>query len=219
LSTVPFQIGFQKGVLTSSWHARLAAEAQGKADVLAQMQTWDRSQIEAFFKEHKLSLNPKALPYLSQIDRKEPLRALLPAIATYMYLGRQTEKFFTEHLENLQNQHDDPGMRLEGRRIGWRILESRTFPTALQAAVVLQTIANPLSEPKLDDIGMCRKKEFDQRRFDQLIDGTDEYFVFKDDRTPLTFSQMQEMVSQLNLDALRLKLFAKEEKSGSVRRP
>ena len=105
---------------------------------------------------------------------------------------------------------EDKILHCEGRRHGWRVLEYQAIPSALQAALVLETIAHPTLQIKLDHLGTCQAKEFDQRRFDQLLDGTDEYFVFKDEsKLPLTFAEANRMVSTQDIDGLREKLFAK----------
>jgi len=145
---------------------------------------------------------------LRQINPKEPLRALLPAIASYNYFCNQVITHLKEHDDNLYNKIEDPTLHYEGRRIGWKKLEFEAIPAALQAAFILQIISQPTLQVKLGDLGTCRAKEFDQRRFDQLLDGMDEYFVFKDGMRPaLTFTSLQEMVAKQDYDGLRAKLF------------
>ncbi len=207
LSTLIFIEGGQRFLMKSLECSDAAAQAKAKAQELALIRHWTRHEILAFFQKHHLSVEKLPLELLRQAN-PAPLSALLPAIATYNYLCHKAEKHFKEHENNLYNKIDDPTLRHAARRIGWKKLEFEAIPAALQAALVLQTISQPTLQLKLADLGACTPKEFDERRFDQLLEGADAYFVFKDQaRAPLTFTALQEMVSKQNFDGLRVKLF------------
>jgi hypothetical protein len=210
LSTISLPVCFQTFVVRALESSRVAREAQDRADELALIQHWKSPQIEAFFKEHNLSFEKLPMDLLRRLDPKEPLRALLPAIASYNYFCHTSEKHLKEHDENLHNSLENQTLHYEGRRMGWHKLEFEAIPAAFQAALVLQTISQPTLRLKLDDLGTCCMKEFDQRRFDQLLDGTDEYFVFKDQSPALNFTAAQEMVTKQDIDGLRVKLFSEE---------
>ena len=185
-----------------------AAQAKAKAHEFAHIRHWTSPQIKAFFEKHHLSLEKLPMDLLRKANPKEPLRALMPAIASYNYLCHKAEKHFKEHENNLYNRMENPILRHHGRLLGWKKLEFEAIPAALQAALVLQTISQPTQQLKLTDLGACTPKEFDQRRFDQLLEASDAYFVFKDEaRAPLTFTALQEIVSKQNYDGLRVKLF------------
>jgi hypothetical protein len=214
LSTFPLQLGFQTFMMRSLDCSEKAKQAIDKAVELARIQHWQKPQIVAFLKEHKFSLEKLPLSLLHRVTPKEPLRALLPAIASYNYFSNKTQKQFKEHEENLHNAIEDPTLRYEGRRHGWRVLEFHAIPTALQAALVLQIISCPDLQFKLGDLGRFLAKEFDQRRFDQLLDGTDDFFVFKEKgRAALSFAEAHRMVSKHDIDGLRRKLFEVSRKT------
>ncbi len=185
-----------------------ARQAIDTAHEFARIRHWTSPQIKAFFEKHHLSLEKLPMDLLRKANPKEPLRALLPAIASYNYLCHKAEKHFKEHENNLYNRTENPILRHHGRLGGWKKLECEAIPAALQAALVLQTISQPTLQLQLADLGACTPKAFDQRRFDQLLEGSDAYFVFKDQaRAPLTFTALQELVSKQNYDGLRVKLF------------
>jgi hypothetical protein len=209
LSAFPLQMGVQTFMMKSSHCWDAARQATDRAKELDRIRHWKDPQIKAFFKEHHLSFEKLPMDLLRQVNPKEPLRALLPAIASYNYLCQKAQTQFSKHVDNLHNSIEDPTLHYQERLIGWHILEYNAIPTALQAALVLQTISQPTLQLELDDLGACHAKEFDQRRFDQLLDGNDEYFVFKDEKRPaLTFTAAQEMVSKQDFDGLRVKLFS-----------
>lgn len=186
-----------------------AIEAKEKAKELERIQNWTGREVQSFFKEHKLSLDKLPMDLLRRLEPKDPLRALLPAIANYIYLCGQTKIHLDEHLKNLHNEIKDHALHHRARQIGWHLLEYNAIPTALEAALVLQIISQPTVHLKLEELGICHAKEFDERRFDQLLDGTDEYFVFHEKSRPtLTFAKAHEMVANQNIDALRVNLFA-----------
>jgi hypothetical protein len=208
LSALIFAEGAKRFVTRSLECSDAALKARAKAEELDLIRHWTTPQVKAFFEKHHLSLEKLPMDLLIKASPKAPLRALMPAIASYNYLCRKAERRFKEHENNLHNKTDDPTLRHAGRRIGWQILEFKAIPAALRAALVLQTISQPALQLKLADLGACIKKDFDQRRFDQLLEGSDEYFVFKDEaRAPLTFTALQEMVSKQNFDGLRALLF------------
>lgn len=209
LSTLPLQVGFQSYMMRSLECSTTADAADEKANELVRIQHWAKPQIEAFFKEHNLSMEKLPMDLLRRLNPKEPLRALLPAIASYNHLCKTAQKHFQEHEENLYNRLENPTLHYLGRQRGWHILEYQAIPAALQAALVLQIIAEPTIQSNLENLGAFHAKEFDQRRFDQLLDGNDECFVFKDEsRAQLTFGAVQQMVSKQDFDGLRLKLFS-----------
>jgi len=209
-STIPLQLGFQSYMIRSIECRNRANEAKEKGQELARIQGWGRTEIAAFFNEHKISLDKLPLELLRRVDRKEPLRALLPGIASYQFLRNRAQRLYLDHLKNLYNDHPDPFLLNLGRREGWKILEFQALPAAFQAAHMLQILADPTSSKKLDDLGAFRAKEFDERRFDQLLEGKDDYFVFKEEgRPPLTFSEAQALIATIDIDALRLKLHSR----------
>lgn len=209
LCTLPLQVGFQSYVLRSIECSTKADIADEKAHEFASIQHWEKPQIEAFFKKHNLSMEKLPMDLLRRLNPKDPLRALLPAIASYNHLCNTARKHFKEHEENLYNRLENPTLHYVARQKGWHILEYQAIPSALQAAFVLQIIANPTIQSNLEDLGACQAKEFDRRRFDQLLDGNDSCFVFKDEnRSQLTFGAVQQMVSKQDFDGLRLKLFS-----------
>lgn len=185
-----------------------AIEAAEIAKELDRIRHWQKPQIEAFFKEHTLSLDKLPMDLLRKLDPKEPLRALLPAIATYIRLCKRAQNEYKEHEENLYRVDNDRRLQLEYRKLGWENLEFKALPAALQAAHALQIIAQPTLSLQLTDIGTFKPKEFDERRFDQILDGRDEYFIFKNPKQPpLNFAEAHELVAKQNFDGLRLKLF------------
>jgi hypothetical protein len=208
LSALIFAERGQRFIIRSVDYSDAAAQAKAKAQELALIRHWTAREIKAFFEKHHLSLEKLPMDLLRQANPNAPLRALLPAIASYNYLCHKAEKHFKEHENNLYNRTENPILRHYGRLEGWKKLECEAIPAALQAALVLQTISQPALQLRLDDLGACTPKAFDQRRFDQLLEGSDAYFVFKDQaRAPLTFTSLQEMVSKQNYDGLRAKLF------------
>lgn len=212
LGTFPLQYGFQKLWMYSVDYRLLAKEELGKVVEFTKIQHWKQPEIQSFLKEHKLSLDPLSLQLLNQIDPKEPYRALLPAIARYNYWDMMAKQHLKHHLENLHNTHEDPSVRLQGRIIGWDILEKQALPAALQAAFILQIIAQPNVQIQLNDLGTYRMKSFHERSFDWMLDRTDDFFVFKDpSHASLGLQELETLLAASNLDALRLKLFPKEK--------
>jgi hypothetical protein len=208
LSSFVFIERGQRFMMRSLECSDAAAQAKAKAQELALIRHWTTHEIKAFFEKHHLSLEKLPMDLLRQANPNAPLRALLPAIASYNYLCHKAEQHFKEHENNLYNRTENPILRHHGRLEGWKKLEFEAIPAALQAALVLQTISQPTQQLKLTDLGACTPKEFDQRRFDQLLEGSDAYFMFKDQaRAPLTFTALQEIVSKQNYDGLRIKLF------------
>jgi|GEM_PF-1866176 len=219
-STIPLQVGFQTCLFRSMACSNAAKEAANKAKFLDRIQNWSEPQIAAFFKEHKLRMQGLPVGLLRKIDPKEPLRALLPAIAAYEYHLDKAKQFYDIHLENLYNESPDPALRLKGRQFGWRTLEFSALPSAFKAALALQTAAIPTLQSRLSDMGDFRPKDFDERRFDQLLGGSDEFFIFKDEgKAPLLFAELQEALSRFDIDEIRLKLFPKEGQSDPAPRP
>ena len=209
LSTLPIQLGIQSFGMHSDTCSAKAIEAKEVAKELSRIQNWTGREVESFFKEHKLSLDKLPMDLLRRLQPKDPLRALLPAIANYLYLCGQTKIHLDEHLKNLHNEIKDHALHHRARQIGWHLLEYNAIPTALEAALVLQIISQPTLHLKMEELGICHAKEFDERRFDQLLDGTDEYFVFHEKSRPtLTFAKAHEMVANQNINALRVSLFA-----------
>jgi hypothetical protein len=209
LSALPIWVGIHSYSMRSLECSTKANIADEKAQEFASIQHWAKPQVEEFFKKHNLSVEKLPMDLLRRLNPKDPLRALLPAIASYNHLCNSARKHFQKHEENLYNRIENPALHYLGRREGWHILEYEAIPEALQAALVLQIIGNPTIQSNLEDLGTCQAKEFDQRRFDQLLDGNDDCFVFKDEnRTHLTFGAVQQMVAKRDFDGLRLKLFS-----------
>lgn len=208
LSTV-FIAGFQSLMVARAADCMdRAIEAEEIAKELDRIKHWQRPQIEAFFNEHNLSLDKLPIDMLRKLDSKEPIRALLPAIATYAMLCKKAQNEYKEHEENLHMVTEDRRLQLRYRQLGWENLEFKALPAALQAAHALQIISQPTLSLQLTDIGVFKPKHFDERRFDQILDGTDEYFIFKNPkRPPLNFAEAHELVAKQNIDGLRLKLF------------
>lgn len=193
MGTIPLQfVSYQFGMLAYAAKAK-AHIARKKDEAFQLVQNWGNEEIKKFFEMHHLKLP------LNQ-------NQLLPLIGCYEYWKKEVETHFKAFQENLENQAPEP-IRTEERRIGWRILEQKVLPAALNGALILQILQDSTRSPDLADLGICRVKEFDQRRFDQLFDGSDEYFVFNHTkRASLRFEELFPLIQ--DLDALRLKLFA-----------
>ena len=187
-----------------------AIEEQGKAEEFTKIQNWGPSEIEAFLKGHNISLSSLPLASLERINAKEPLKALLPAIARYFYWRNQAQTHLNTHLTNLYNTAEDPDFRFHGQKMGWRILENQALPAVLQAAFILQIISQPTLQIELDQMGVCQIKSFAKRSMGWMLDGTnaDNYFLFHDPaRKPLVLQELQSMLGKLDIDQVRQKLF------------
>ena len=85
LSAIPLQAGTQSFGMHYEMCSAKAVAAKKIAEELSRIQNWTGREVESFFKEHKLSLEKLPMDLLSRLEPNDPLRALLPAIATYMH--------------------------------------------------------------------------------------------------------------------------------------
>ncbi len=206
IGTVPLQFASAHFVANSAKYEVLAAAERGKANELEKIQNWTGQEIKTFLKEHRISESALPMDALRKIDSKEALRALLPAIAQYRYWQQQTETQFVRYLANLHNKSES--LRMVGRSQAWFILEERVVPAALQAAFMLQIIAQPMLKTEWENLGECRIKSFEQRAFERWLDNADDYFIFQEpNRRELTLEEIYALIDPLKIDDLRLKLF------------
>jgi len=208
IGTVPLQIANTHFRASSAAYEVLAAAERGKANELEKIQNWTCQDIKSFLKEHRILESSLPMGDLKKIDSKEPLRALLPAIARYRYWQQQTETQFLRYQANLHNKSEVESLRTAGRIRAWSILEDQVVPAALQAALMLQIIAQPTLQVAWENLGECKMKSFDQRMFDRWLDRSDEYFVFQEPNRPrLNLEELCALIDPLKIDDLRLKLF------------
>lgn len=208
IGTIPLQFANTRFRANSSQYIVLAAEERGKANELEKIQNWKGQDIKSFLDQHRILESSLPMDALRKADSQEPLRALLPAIARYLYWQQQTETQFLRYQANLHNKTEIESFRNAGRVRAWSILEQQVVPAALQAAFMLQIIAQPTLQLEWESLGTCKMKAFDQRMFDQLLDHTDEYFIFQEPNRPrLNFEELYALIHPLQVDAIRLKLF------------
>ena len=201
-------IGLQHGTLRSvDWHFK-AVQDQGKAEELKKIQNWGKAEIEAFLEEHKISSASLPILQLQRLNAKEPLKALLPAIASYFYWSNTAGKHLEDHIKNFYTDAKDSYLREHGGIIGWQILESQALPAAIQAAYILQIIAEPTMRKELNQMGSLQAKSLEQRSVEWMRDGTDHYFIFEDPSlSPLSLQELQQLLHTKDFDKIRAKLF------------
>lgn len=189
---------------------RNAAEEESRvAEKLKnELSGWSEDQVKQFLTEQ--GINPQEIPLeeLRQLNRDEPLRALLPLIARYLSVKEEAEKYEQNHRDLISSPQPIRNMRLLSRQTGWHQHEALAIPCALKAACFLQMMLRH-STPglELENQGYCLAKTFEERMFDRMFQPFDDtFFRFhpRMNRAPLTLDELER---DLHPAVLRLKLY------------
>ena len=176
-------------------------------------------RIEKNLLELGIVKNHLRLSDLKEMNNKNPIRALIPVLARFAV--------YVKEMKDAQNQADQglsftpqgdiantEEIQLDARQRGWRTLERRVMPAAMQAALMLQIIQNPqMKFTSLSEIGSFRMRDFDQRVWKQTLDHNDDYFVPSASTAPrINFTSLLEngTFTALNPVAMRNILFPTE---------
>jgi hypothetical protein len=203
LATPFLSIGSTKLQTMAYKYASLAETEEAIGNELKMIQEWKTPEITQFFNQHGLSLENLPMKELLKLNAEEPLCALLPLIARFQYLNRMALEQEERYKANLQFESDLPQLRIDAHRAALHKHEIEAIPTLLDASVMLRIISQPSKEWSRDEIGEI--KDFQERAFDRLLFGNDDYFLFKDPNRPAL--KLREIEQNFNADALYLKLY------------
>ncbi len=204
LSTPFLAMGAAKLQGLSINYSYKAEVEKGVAEELKNIQGWKTAEIKEFYQQHGLPLEHLPIEELMKLDEKEPLCALLPLIARFQYLNKKALEHEERFKANLVFKSDVLQLRVDARKNAILKHESEAIPHMIDAAVILQILAQPALQLTRDDLGYI--KDFQERSFDRLLTKNDDFFLFHDaKRPPLKLSEIE---NNLNPDALRQVLFA-----------
>lgn len=194
--------------------SKIEEKVQSEYEVI---QEWKTPEIEQFLQEQRIDAHQipsEAIEALQQKNRQEPLCALLPLIARFKYLKQSAEKTERAVNETLNHQFQNRFDTLLNWNIAWQKLEEEAIPTALNAAVLLHILQNPICELTREDLGDLDIRPYEHRSLLREFGRNDDYFIFKDDlrRSPLTLAEIKQNLDPRELHA---KLFARPSQGNS----
>lgn len=167
--------------------------------------------VRQFFIEQKIDIQQIPLDALKKKNPVKPLCALLPLIARFIYLKEQAETLEKESKEGLKLLNEemlDPISQhnlLLNRQIAYQKHEMQAIPRALEAAVILQVIQQPILQLELSRLGTFNAKSFEERQFDRLYGPRNErYFTLNGGK----ILKLNELEKDLSPSTLRPMLFA-----------
>lgn len=169
--------------LRSDAAASRAKSEDAVALELKKIAHWKTAQIQQFFTDQGLNLAEVPIDALKQLNRDEPLCALLPLIARFNHLKNTAESIEREAkatpleieegfkkqeaaTKTIMDETTKRNIRYEAREVAWWQHEFRAIPTALTAAIILRNIQKPTETLELSKIGVITPKTFSQRMSD-----------------------------------------------------
>lgn len=168
----------------------IAEFEQKVADQLDSIEHWNEANVQQFLDENQIQADRLPLASLAEKSPDAPLKALLPLIARYrawVQIGQEAGAVYDRNWIG----HEDSMLEYEQRRIAWKAKEERAS-AALQGAVLLQQIQNPVLEPSLDEVGSLKTKPLALRVLDILLERPQVLFGFKQEgKAPLTLTQIE----------------------------
>lgn len=220
LSTPVIAWGVTKFAVMASNFSRMAEMERGVSLQLKQIEQWRGPEITQFLLEQRIAADRIPLDGLRQINRDEPLRALLPLIARFNFLrasSQEIEAVVTHSRAELEakfrekeaetGRQIDPQIkqknRFECQETAWRQHEIEAVPLALNAAILLDLIQNPAQQDldikpfslEIPGVGSCVPKSFAERIFGRNDNiRSDDYVVFHPDlhRDPLSLQAIEQ---------------------------
>lgn len=205
----------------SNYYSYMAESENRVYNQMRQFENWGTPQIEEFMRGKQLNPALANREALAQVNREEPLKALLPLIARYQVMeDRVTElrrKFREAPAAQEEKWRQDEAqsgqqipvavkqkIRYENQDMLWSFLEREAIPTAINAATLLQLIENPTTTDLdvlpmsfvLPNVGICVPKDYAERMFGKQVQpGNDDYFVFHTDlrRPALSHQQFEDV--------------------------
>lgn len=204
----------------SNYYSHMAESENRVYNQMRQIENWGTPQIEEFMRNQQLNPALANRAALAQVNREEPLKALIPLIARYQVMEdritelrrryreapAQLEAGFRE--KEAQTGKEIPAaekqkIRFESQSLNWAYMEMEAIPLSINAATLLQLIENP-SMVDLDvlpmsfivpNVGSCLPRNYAERMFGKQVQpGNDDYFIFHPDlhRPALSHQQFED---------------------------
>ncbi len=173
-------------------YSQIAVVERGVADEVKLLKDWKAAEIQDFYTQQKVSLEYLPVEELKKLKPEEPLSALLPLIARYRYLEKQSLEAEERYKANLAFQSDVPQLRIDAGKSAFYKRFVEKIPTNAEASVQLQNLNKPDLELKLSDLG--RFKDIQEMIFDLLLKKNDDCFIFNDpQRPPLKLCEIENL--------------------------
>ncbi|MBX7067469.1 MAG: hypothetical protein K1X28_09580 [Parachlamydiales bacterium] len=219
----------------SKYNAHLAENESKVCLKMRQIENWGTPQIEDFMRAHHLDPARVNRDALGQVNRQDPLKALLPLIARYQVMEERIQELRRNYDEapgkleqgfrekEAADGHEIPAgekqkIRYESQSLNWASLEAEAIPTAFNAATLLQIIENPTTTDLdvlplsfvLPNVGVCVPRNYSERMFGKNVQpGNDDYFVFHPDLHRPAISHQQIEDAEMQPHAVRNLLYVR----------